>query len=378
MNEVMARSIKSFPPTFPHFTEEQYYNPRYIFIPPKATAVFWESVCAFSTDELKSKVETSKQCKLERYLERMSMDFERRPEPMVSMGDYNPINGRPLIKMGQQYLLPLPSLLWRAISNTFHYDFLADASYRGRYISIKGEVAENRAKKCLAKIFRNDEIRTRVRYSKDEGWPDADILIDDDEATVLIECTSKWINQESKKGFLESITKDLHQSVEKCFKQLVRAQSAICDGQIKTKTTRKIIPIIIVDDPIPNLDSILYYSNFLGEQRPYIISTYELDIIADFTDKKDFINFVSQRIEVSKKGVMFCSDELDYFVFYKLRGFENYIDKIKENMSVLHYIGHIEQLDPTYYGKKLREFINDYQLEALLGTENLELLEGWS
>ena len=114
--------------------------------------------------------------------------------------------------------------------------------------------------------------------------------------------------------------------MEKCFKQLVRAQSAICDGQIKTKTTRKIIPIIIVDDPIPNLDSILYYSNFLGEQRPYIISTYELDIIAYFTDKKDFINFVSQRIEVSKKGVMFCSDELDYFVFYKLRGFENYID----------------------------------------------------
>jgi hypothetical protein len=378
MKEVTLKSIRSFPPSFPEFTKEQYYDPRYIFIPSKSCAIFLETSFMFSIDYLRSKISPSKHNQLDRYLERMSIDLQNRPAQLASIGDYNPLNGRPLIKIKKNYLLPFPPILWRALSNTFHYDLLADASYRGKYISVKGEVAERRVENCLAKLFEKDEIHTRVKYSRRKGLPDVDILIDDDNATVLVECTSKWITQEAKKGYLESIVKDLRQSVEKCYKQLARANAAILDRQIVTRKTGKILPIIVVDDFIPNLDSILRYSSFLGEPLPYIISAYDLDIITDLVEKNDFVDFVGQRIEMSKNPVMFCTDEIDYFVFYKMHGFAEYIEKLQRNKSELHYIGHLENLFPTYYGEKLREFLNDSELEFLLEAENLELLEGWS
>jgi hypothetical protein len=59
-------------------------------------------------------------------------------------------------------------------------------------------------------------------------------------------------------------------------------------------------------------------------------------------------------------------------------GFEEYVDKLKEHESELLYIGHLENLYPTYYRQKMREFLNDPQLDILFESEKSDLLEGWS
>jgi hypothetical protein len=48
MEEIIRREIKSFPPTFPSFSKDQYYNPRYVYIPDRACVVFWKTVASFS------------------------------------------------------------------------------------------------------------------------------------------------------------------------------------------------------------------------------------------------------------------------------------------------------------------------------------------
>ena len=378
MKRQIRKSLESIPPSFPPFTEQQYYNPRYVFVPSRSAAIFWESSNVFSEDELKSLVPRAKHKELRRYLKRMSVKLGGIQSQIKSPAEHNVLTGRPLVRMNDDFLIVLPRLLWQALSTTFHYDLIRDDSYRGRYIDSKGKIAEKRVKNCFEKIFRRNRVFSRVKYHQRQGWPDIDLVICDEDTTLLVECTAKWITQESKKGDLLAITTDLKTSIEKCGRQLDRAYLACSKGEIPGANTKRILPIIVVDDPILGLERILRFCDVLGEQRPYIINIYELDIITDLMNKEDFIEFVSKRIDLSRKKLIFALDEIDYFVLYKLHGFEEYVSIFEKTGSELHYIGHLENVSPTYYGEKLRVFLDDLALINLIGPEALDLATGWS
>ena len=268
--------------------------------------------------------------------------------------------------------------MWQSLSETFHFDLIRDSIYRGKYIDYKGKVAEQRVLECFSKIFSDSQLHQRIHYDRMRGYPDIDLLVNEKKTVLLIECSSKWITQESKQGDISSIKDHLKKSIVKCSEQLIRDFDACKNGKIKFGKEKKIIPIIVVDNFIPYVERILKNDEKINEIGAYIIDTYDLDIITDLADKKEFINFISKRIELSKKRVIFAVDEIDYFLFLQQDKYKLLPDKFKQNNSEMLYTGHLEIEYPTYYGEKFAEFINDPELIELLGPERVYLAQGWS
>lgn len=382
MKYSIRRALKFSFPSFPPFTKEEYYNPKYIMIPPKDTLDFWKASIIFSKNELESLFPKDKHEKLKNYLKRMSVCLGDKQTQIKDPLDFNILTARPFVKVDQDFILVIPRLLWYALSTTFHFDFLSDATYRGKYIDEKGKIAERRMVTCFSKIFASDNLFPRVRYDEHKGSPDVDLIVREEDTLLFVECTAKWITRKAKKGDPISIMNDLRSSVEKCANQLFRALQSYQKGKFKetlgSHDTEKLLPIIVVDDYIPGLDFIIRLCDFLQKSRPYIINIYDLDIITDLISKEDFIDFASKRIELSKVGRIFAADEIDYFVLYRMHGFEKYTRLLEKSQSELHYIGHLENIYPTYYVEHFMKFIDDPALSNLIKLQNLDWQIGWS
>lgn len=381
MKYSLKRALRFSYPSFPPFTKEEYYDPKYVLIPPKDTLNFWKASIIFSKKELESLFLKEKHEKLNNYLKRMSVCLGDKQSQMKSPLDFNILTARPFVKVGQDFILLIPRLLWYALSTTFHFDFLSDVTYRGKYIDEKGKIAEKRMIMCFSKIFAPNNLFPRVRYNKHKGSPDVDLVIREGSTLMFVECTAKWITRNAKKGDPASIMNDLRASVEKCTNQISRALQSYREGKLEIPdlyNVKRLLPVIVVDDYIPGLDLILKFCDFLRKIRPYIINIYDLDIITDLINKKDFIDFVAQRIELSKAGRIFAADEIDYFVLYRMHGFEKYARLLEERRSELHYIGHLENIYPNYYKEHFMKFIDDPVLTNLIEFQNLDWEIGWS
>lgn len=361
------------------FSEEKYYDPKFVSIPDKSQVSIWKNCITFSLNELEDLIQAEQADKMYRFLDRMSVDTTSSRPLLRNPMEFNILNERPIIKMKNEFLLPIPKLLWHSISSTFHYDLLRDRNYKGRYLDSKGRRSESIIYNILNKIYEDDNIFPRVKYYRDHGEPDIDIIVCDDDNALFIECSSKQITIEAKKGNLNYITKDIGESIIKCYTQLKRAYEAYQKNKLIEKKFYKIIPVIVLDDYISHINLILKYIDIkMNDFIPYIINIYDLDIITDLITKKELWDFIIKRIELFKKGVIYSADELDYFVMYKKYGLEKYADELVKKNSMLLYIGHLEELYPSYYFEKFSPFCEDMELLNLMRRKGVSFMRGWS
>ncbi len=380
MQSMIKKSLTPKAPRVPMSTQEEFYDPKGLKIPARNIVEFWKSKITFFQEALYSLVPGISSARIHHYLSRLVVDPSKTDYEIDDPLEFNILNARPLVRMQEKILIVVPSILWRTLSKTFHYDFLHDKAYKGTYIRQKGEAAERRLNECLAKIFPKEELFPRVRYYHRSGWPDVDLVATSDQTVIFVECTAKWIRQAAKIGDLRIIVEDLKMSIAKCFNQLDRAISAYRKGKLlkSIPQARVIVPIIVVDEYIAGLDFLLQFCDFIPKNHPYIINIYDLDIITDLVKKGDFVDFVRKRIKLSRRNRIFCSDEIDYFVLHQLHGFEKFASKLEERNSTLHYIGHLENIDPDYYMRHFLEFCDDNTISEFLGSMPRDILTGWS
>ena len=306
MRSMIKKGLTSNAPHVPQFTREEYYNPKDLKIPARNIVEYWKSKITFSQETLHSLVPEILSAKIDNYLSRLTVDPDKIDYEINDPLEFNILSSRPIVRMQKKIEMLVPSMLWRALSKTFHYDFLHDKAYLGRYIRRKGEAAERRLTGCFAKIFPNEKLFPRVRYSRRAGWPDVDLVAASGQTVLFIECTAKWITQASKRGNLVAIIDDLKKSIVKCFNQLDRAISAYRKGNLVKNIPQACIavPIIVVDDYIAELDFLLQFCDFIPKNLPYFINIYDLDIITDLVRQEDFIDFVRKSIELSGRNRM--------------------------------------------------------------------------
>jgi hypothetical protein len=378
MKVLSLRTIDWNMPPLPSFTEAQYYDPQFVYVPSQEIKNVWKSKFLFSEREILSLVKKDESQKLQAYLRRLSSSVGETRYEISNPSDFNLLYEKPFVKIGNEFILPIPSILWRALSTTFHYDFLHDETYVEKYIDEKGKAAERRVIACFKKYFPSEKLFPRVKYSKKTGEPDVDLIVDADSLALVIECSSKWMTISAKSGNLDAIVGDLRSSLTKCHNQLDRAMQACQRGEIANLKDKKLLPVIVVDDYIPHLDLILQFFDFPEKNRPYIINIYDLDIITDIAKKEDFIEFISKRTGLSEKKRIFAVDEVDYFIHYKKYGLEKVADLMEKGDSSLLYIAHMEELYPDYYREHLLKFVDDESFARRLLLSNTRLEAGWS
>jgi hypothetical protein len=290
----------------PHFLPDgmkpRKEDPNYIYAPPRVFAKYWENRITFPENEIRSKISNGKQEKLTAYFDRLSFRLDETNTTSKSSMDFNILYERPFLKVGTSFVLPIPRLLWLAVSKTFHYDFLSDEKYIEKYIDEKGRAAERRMVYCLRNFFPNGKIMPRVRYAKGRGYPDIDLVIESGEYVLFFECSAKWITASAKRGDQSAISNDLKLSIVKCANQLERASLAYEKGEVTgISPNKQVIPIIVTDDQVFHIELALRYWDVLKENRPYVISIYDLETISEISERNEFISFVLGRMKITGK-----------------------------------------------------------------------------
>src|SRR4029077_15339526 len=99
-------------------------------------------------------------------------------------------------------------------------------------------------------IFRN------VKYQGEKGEGESDIILKFGGTLLFVECTTKLIQPDSRKGDLAAVEYDLAHSITKCYEQAMRAKEAYQAGRLAIPTIElpaTMIPVVVTDVLYPNL-----------------------------------------------------------------------------------------------------------------------------
>lgn len=365
--KIMQYSEGKLPKFLPLNMKSQKLNRNYICAPPRQFVKYWKTGITFTKAELRKKISSEKHERFDGFLKRMSFRLGDFSMIVKNPNDFNILYRTPILNYNEKFIIPIPRLLWHSLSKTFHYDFLKDDKYIEKYIDEKGLAAERRMLKFLQRLFSNDCIFPRVKYLKRKGFPDIDLVINHNEYLLFFECTAKWITQAAKAGNSDAILENLRLSLLKCNNQLKRAINAYKNGELtEFPKNQVVIPIIVIDDPIPMLELALKNWKILRNDKPYIIDIYELDTLSEISEKNEFVDFINKRRQLIGKDLLVAAGEIDYLLCFRKPEFKNVINQLEETNNSLIFIGHLEISYPTYYKDHFIKFLDDPRLAESL------------
>jgi len=144
------------------------------------------------------------------YLNRMSRDLmEFNNEWDKTPSGFNEINTTPILKVKDNYIIPIPYLLYSTLPEAFYYDLIKNEEYRNN----KGKIAEKEVYRLLRNVFPENEIHSNVEYGEKGKMKETDFLIIHEDKIIIIECTAKRTTGKTKRGETRSFFADLRTSI---------------------------------------------------------------------------------------------------------------------------------------------------------------------
>ena len=279
-------------------------------------------------------------------------DFPPAPDPY----DESPLLDRPVVRIGDTYILPLLVNLFRGMSSRIHRALITDRRYRGPYGNSKGGVLEEWAAEALRRAFPSAIILRNLSYKTEGTEGEADIVLSFSEYLLFVECTTKWIQPQSNAGVVDAIHFDLAHSVAKCYRQARRARNAYLAGDLNLPLgakPAKIICVVVTDTLYPNLvlemskepgSELPRRGRFLRElveegDFPYIVSVFDIEALTEMVNERRLIEFIAERTELSKRGAILAFDEPDYLRFYLKPEYRSLSALFSRGSSVLNFVG---------------------------------------
>ena len=367
MKTIMDRMDKAPHPPSISLSKSQFYDLSFYVPPSKKLIDYWSRAISFTESELKDLFPSKLQVSFQNYLAKMTLDInEGVAFDSTNTLSANPLWSRPLVRINSKYLIPFPPYLLNCLSRRFHEELTYDQTYGGKYMAQKGGVAESWVADLMSRIFPEDQTHRNVRYDKAHGFPDADLVIEYGDFLLFFECTTRWLSEDTMKGDLESIRKDLDVSIRKCYNQARRAIKAFGDGKFKLLlkgTPTKFVIIIVTDTLYPNLTMDLQHGTYVKsvvgqDEYPYIISIFDLDDITNVVDANLFLKFVQERLELFHHPHIICMDEVDYLRLYLKPEYKQLKNSILEKKANLVYRGRGEILPTLDTSSLLDSIIN--------------------
>jgi len=197
-----------------------------------------DSILSFSFDELVGFCGLSNE-KCEKYLERLSQKFgyihKKFPntfsDPYTAPWDYNTLYERPIVLHDDKYFVPIPSLFYDVLLNTFYYDLIADDGYWSSEGEKKyGSWLEQKTAEYLNRVFQKSEVFLNPFYPNGEEL--CDVLVLHDRNVFIVQCKTKRLLYDSKIGKdFNSIKDDLTKGVKESFEQAKKARDYLLNNQ---------------------------------------------------------------------------------------------------------------------------------------------------
>jgi hypothetical protein len=372
------KSIKQ--PRMMALSKQEFYDFSFFVQPDKLLIENWSRIIHFKMQELQDLFPGHLQPKVKKYIELFSRPIEKFSKPIDPLQSDLFVE-TPLIKIGDDYLIPTPYYLLHCLSLKFHNIMIKDANYKGKYGQGKGKVLEERASEELRVLFQSAKHFRNVTYESADSKPDADLIIHFGEYLIFVECTTKSIPKKSRLGDLQSVEDTLKHSIKKCYLQALRAKKAYLDGRIKLpldSQPSKFILMIVTDELYPNLlsehviskrhNSKSYLDSLIqGNEYPYIISISDLQSIRPITTEHLFMSFILERLSMYEKPCFLAYDEYDYFLLFCKKEYHGIKGEALTVQTIVNYVAH----EPSPF---MKSHIFHVMLETI-GSESFSVIK---
>ncbi len=286
--------------------------------------------------------------------------------------DESQISLNPTIKANGKYYCFIAANLIRNVIPIIENILSAEDKKSIKYDKKKGEYFENK----VASLFKNklkggnvyQKLHYRIVENGQKKWPEIDCIIIYGSTLILIEIKGKTKRKlEGRKDILTVIEGDLKKNIADAFEQTKRAYNYISSnekstfenerGQVLLEIEKeKLQDIFLINVTSETFESFSTDLNLLklfrdklidGPIYPYIINIYDLLVLMDLLEEEDFIDYLKQRISISKNYEIKSEDEMDFLGYYLANGSLNRDEDMKQIESPLIH-GYSEEIDTWY------------------------------
>jgi hypothetical protein len=226
----------------------------------------------------------------------------------LSPFDFNEVNPRPLIDMGQHIYSTGEYNLAQSIYESPYYWMLKDPAYCDAAAEHRGKFLEAEIAYRAKQIFGEENVFTNVTISGGKGvtLAEADVLVIYGEFVLVFKAKSKRLTLQARSGEARKIEADFGDAVQSAYEQAVLfgellAQGAECNvGSGKARRFAFVIrtfPIVVLSDHFPSLTILMDQLLKAGDRpRPVVVDLFFLEVCFELLgDPVEVLYYLQQR-----------------------------------------------------------------------------------
>ena len=266
-----------------------------------------------------------------RFLEVISCaasDFVEEPWSLTSP---NPLYDRPLLRLGEKYLVLGSEVLGLRLPNELSVQLLSNQGASRRFQRARANYVEDRVFKALRHVFGDDVSRNLYYLDEAGSRQETDVLVVHDDTLIVVEARSGGFST----GGPERIRRDLKALVDKPFRQGLRTASFVSGSDALATFTDKRGKFVLEVDPsrlkrvllvtvsLENLYGVsaspapLQAVGLLDGALPWAVCLDELEMVVNWLHTPAvFVHFLSQRVRANEDARFFAFDELSFLGYY--------------------------------------------------------------
>lgn len=274
----------------------------------------------------------SKKEGIDNYLLNFGLGGKGENENYKTIGDFNIINSKPIIKLSNgKWFLPVFYLLAEAVYESPYYWMCEDDEYKSKALHNRGKVGEEIVCDLLRPVFGPNHVfpSVKIKKTKEKTVTDIDVLCLLGNKALCVQVKSKKMTIAARRGEVNALVRDFKGAFQNAYEQ-----GLMCRDYLKSKEcifldengNKLTIPEYINDVYIlcvttENYPAIPYCSFVLLDQKetnpnPLFLSVFDLELLAHYLNKPyDFLYYIKQRTILMD---YFWADEEIIFLGYHL------------------------------------------------------------
>ncbi len=280
-------------------------------------------------------------------------------------GGAHPLTTHPILRVEEEYLLPVPSSLLEALRPRMEDALQAHPPVWDRYVQARGRYVEQEAATLLAGALpgSNYWIGTKWRSKNDES--DLDGLVAVDEVGLRLQCKAGRLSASSRRGAPARMLRDLgdliqsaseqHASLARAIEEEGASQIGFSAEQARALGARLQLEVVVA------LDDVTVWATETRELRsvgalthdrpvPWVLSLSDLMVVVDLLQGAQLIHYLLRRQRIERDGRIEAHDELDWVGHYIAEGlfFDRFFDR-SDPPDKFRLLSYTEPIDAWYF-----------------------------
>lgn len=280
----------------------------------------------------------------------------------------HPLTTRPILSLGDGYLLPAASSMIDAIRPRMEDLLQHHPGVWDRYVYSRGGYLEREATSLLAQALPGSRSWNGIRWQSASDNSDLDGLIAGDDLGIRLQCKAGRLTAPARRGAPDRMRRDVGQLIEEAAQQhqtlalALRAATATDIGF--TDEQAAALEAALQFEAIVCLDDVTVWSTqthelkvlgALPEDRhvPWVLSLTDLMAVADLLNGAELVLYLIRRQRIERVGRIEAHDELDWVGHFIAEGlfFDRFFDS-ESPPDAFRLLSYTEPIDAWYFTRE--------------------------